>query len=148
MNALAALLALEARDEPWPIDAKDRFPQDEASRQQAFIRDAHIVCPGVDIVAIPNAGKRTRWEQQQRRREGMKAGALDLVCTWAPTHRRDRGTAFIEFKDGTSMPDGNQVDRLNLLYRWGHNVAVVRTAASAFQFLKGCGAPVHLRDAG
>ena len=125
----------EAPDLAWHIDPRDKDPRNEDARQAAFIRDARIVCPGVDIVAIPNAGRRTRWEAAKRKREGMKAGALDLVCTW------NRGVAFIEFKNGTDGPDANQRDRLNMLTRWGHWCGVFRQEASALAFLRACGAP-------
>lgn len=145
MNAFAALLA-EMPDEPWHIDAKDRFPESEDARQAALLRDARIICPAVDIFAVPNAGKRTRWEAAKRKREGMRAGVLDLVCTWKPTRPSDRGVAFIEMKDGTSMPDDNQRERLNRYYRCGLPCGVFRTAASAIAFLASCGAPVLVRE--
>lgn len=117
------------------MDPRDKDPRDEDARQSAFLRDAHILCPGVDIFAVPNAGKRTRWEQHKRTREGMKAGALDLVASW------HGGVAFIEFKNGTEKPDPNQSDRLDLYVRQGHHCGVFRQEKSALDFLRRCGAP-------
>ena len=81
-------------DEPWHIDPKDSDPRDELKRQSAFLRDAKVVCPGVDIFAVPNAAKRSQWAAAKAKREGMTAGVLDLVATW-----KGGGSAFLEFKD-------------------------------------------------
>lgn len=123
-------------DLPWHIDAKDRDPRPEEKRQLAFLNAARIMCPGVDIFAVPNGGKRSQWAAMKARREGMKAGALDLVCTWTGS-----GVAFLEFKDGSSTPDANQRERLNLHTRQGHNCGVFRQEASALEYLRQCGAP-------
>lgn len=134
MNAFAAFLT-EPDIPAWHCDPRDKDPRAEDARQSAFLRDAHILCPGVDIFAVPNAGKRTRWEQHKRTREGMKAGALDLVATWAG------GVAFLEFKNGTEPPDQNQRDRLAMYVRQGHHAGVFRQERSALLWLRGLGAP-------
>ncbi len=142
MSAFAAFDALEdGADEPWHIDPCDQFPEDEDARQAEFNRQARLLCPGVDIFAVPNAGRRTRWEAAKRKREGMKAGVLDIVCEWQPTRRDDRGVAFLEFKNGSEMPDANQRARLNRYYQRGHACGVFRTAATALEFLRAAGAP-------
>jgi hypothetical protein len=87
---------LEERDLPWHIDAKDKDPRPEEKRQLAFLNAARMMCPAVAIFAVPNGGKRSQWAAMKAKREGMKAGVLDLVCTWPG------GVAFLEFKDGTS----------------------------------------------
>jgi hypothetical protein len=125
----------ELADEPWPIDPKDKDPRSEEQRQAALLKQARMLCPAVDFVAIPNAGRRTMWEARKRQREGMKAGALDLVVTWPG------GVAFIEMKNGRDMPDANQRERLNKLHRWGHRVGVFRHELSALKWLQGLGAP-------
>jgi hypothetical protein len=122
-------------DLAWHIDAKDKDPRSEEKRQIAFLRDARILCPAVAIFAVPNGGKRSQWAAMKAKREGMKAGVLDLVATW------DGGVAFLEFKDGSSMPDENQRERLNLLTRQGHHCGVFRQEHSALAFLRSCGAP-------
>jgi hypothetical protein len=130
------LLALEETDDlGWWIDPKDADPRSEERRQTAFLRDARMLCPAVDIFAVPNGGRRTQWEANKAKREGLKAGALDLVCTWTA------GVAFIEFKNGTAMPDANQRDRLNLLMRQHHHCGVFRQERSAIMFLHRVGAP-------
>jgi len=123
-------------DEAWHIDARDNDPRDELKRQSAFLRDAKIICPGVDIFAVPNAAKRTQWAANKAKREGLTAGVLDLVATW-----KGGGSAFLEFKNGKEMPDANQRDRLNMLTRQGHHCGVFRQEKSALEFLRRCGAP-------
>ncbi|ODP39271.1 hypothetical protein [Sphingomonas turrisvirgatae] len=139
MNMFAAL-ETPLTDEPWHIDPRDRDPRSEDERVAAALRMAHMICPAVDIVAIPNAGRRSRWEANARKREGMKAGALDWVVTWRP-HLGDRGVAYVEWKDGTGTPDANQRDRLNMLFRMGHHVGVFRREDSFFAWLRALGAP-------
>lgn len=134
--SLTSFLDLEEHaDLAWHIDPRDKDPRCEEKRQLAFLRDAKILCPAVDIFAVPNGGKRSQWAAMKAKREGMRAGALDLVCTW------NRGVAFIEFKDGTSMPDANQRERLNLYVRQGHHCGVFRQEKSALEFLRSIGAP-------
>jgi hypothetical protein len=126
---------LEEQDLPWHIDAKDKDPRSEEKRQLAFLNAARMLCPAVAIFAVPNGGKRSQWAAMKAKREGMKAGVLDLVCTWPG------GVAFLEFKNGHDMPDANQRERLNLLTRQGHHCGVFRQEASALRFLRDCGAP-------
>lgn len=124
----------------WWIDPKDVDPRSEELRQVAVLRMGRILCPAVSFVAIPNGIKRTQWEMNKALREGMKAGALDLVATWAPTNLTP-GVAFIEMKDGTKMPDQNQRDRLNLYTIQGHLCGVFRQEKSVMDFLRRHGAP-------
>jgi len=132
----SAFLDLEDHEDlAWHIDPRDKDPRPEEKRQLAFLRDAKLLCPSVDIFAVPNGGKRSQWAANKARREGMRAGALDLVCTW------NRGVAFIEFKDGTSMPDRNQRERLNMYVRQGHHCGVFRQERSALEYLRSIGAP-------
>ena len=142
MNAPSFFRDLEAPllDEPWHLDPRDNDPRSEDDRVAAAIRRARLICPAVDIVAIPNAGRRSRWEVNQRKREGMKAGALDWVVTWNPGVS-GRGVAFPEWKNGTDMPDQNQRDRLNMLFRMGHHCGVFRREDSFFAWLRALGAP-------
>jgi len=137
MTAFDDLLSLgESQASTWHIDARDKDPRGETERQLEALRLARIHCPAVDIIAVPNAGRRTRWEVAQRRREGMKAGALDWVVTW------NHGVAFCEWKDGSEMPTSNQSDRLDMYQRWGFHCGVFRRADSFFAWLSECGAPV------
>ena len=72
MNALGIFPADNEADEPWHIDPKDADPRDELKRQSAFLRDAKMICPGVDIFAVPNAAKRSQWAVNKAKREGLK----------------------------------------------------------------------------
>lgn len=136
MADLALLLDIEEYDDlPWHIDPRDKDPRPEEKRQLAFLNAARMMCPAVDVFAVPNGGKRSQWAAMKAKREGMKAGVLDLVCTW------NRGVAFIEFKDGSAMPDANQRERLNMLTRQGHWCGVFRQETSALEFLRSVGAP-------
>lgn len=126
----------EALDAGWHCDPKDADPRPEETRQLAFLRAAKMLCPAVDIFAVPNGGKRSQWAAMKAKREGMRAGVLDLVCTWP-----GGGVAFVEFKNGTDMPDANQRERLNLYMRQNHHCGVFRQEKSALEFLQRAGAP-------
>lgn len=134
MNAFAGLLE-EAPPLRWHEDPRDKDPRPEDARQSAFLREARKLCPAVDIVAVPNAGRRGQKALNQRLREGLRPGALDLFATWPG------GVAFLEFKNGTDVPDANQRDRLRLYLRQGHHCGVFRQEDSAIAFLRRCGAP-------
>jgi hypothetical protein len=136
---LARLLADQCPDEPWFIEPKDKLAQDEDARQAEFLRLLPYVAPSLLVWAVPNAGRRTRWEAAKRKREGMRKGALDLTITW------NHGSAYAEFKDGRDMPTEDQRDVLNRLYRQGHRCGVFRTAECLFAHLHEWGAPVCLR---
>ena len=123
-------------DEAWFIEAKDRDPRPEETRQIAVLRDANMLCPAVAIFAVPNGGKRSQWAAMKAKREGMRAGVLDLVATWP-----GGGIAFIEMKNGTDMPDANQRERLNMLVRQSHHCGVFRSARTVLEALRSWGAP-------
>lgn len=139
-------LAIEQPDEPWHLDPRDKDPRSEGQRQLGVLKMARMICPSLDFIAIPNAGKRSQWEASQRKREGMTAGALDLVVTWEPQWAAGvygwvPGIAFVEMKNGTTMPDDNQRDRLNMYHRWGFRCGVFRQERSLMRWLKDAGAP-------
>jgi hypothetical protein len=140
VSALADLLALEdGPDEPWFIEPRDKFGVAEEARQQEFLRLLPYVAPALNVWAVPNAAKRTRWEVAQAKREGMKSGALDLTITW------NHGAAYAEFKNGTEGPTGNQRAMLNTLYRQGHRCGVFRNAETLFAALDEWGAPIDIK---
>lgn len=125
----------EQPDLPWFLEPKDTNPASELRRQTLFLSRAAARCPGVDVLAIPNAGKRSDWERIQRWREGARAGALDLVLTWPG------GVFFAEMKDGKGMPTRAQRDRLNRYHRQGHHCGVYRNADTLLEHLQRAGAP-------
>ena len=125
----------ELTDAPWFIEPRDKDPRSEEARQMAVLRDARILCPAVVIFSVPNAGRRTQWEVNKAKREGLRAGVCDLVCVW------NRGVAFIEMKDGQKMPTPAQRDFLNSLQRAGHWCGVFRQEKTVLDFLRQAGAP-------
>lgn len=120
------------------VEPKDNDPASELSRQSLFIKAmSYTDSKKVDVIAVPNGSKRTPWQQIQAKREGMKAGASDLIVTW------DGGIVFAEFKDGQAMPRKEQHKWLNQKVIWGFNTGVFRTAAGLILFLHRNGAPLH-----
>lgn len=132
-------------DQPWFIEPRDRDPASEVARQATFLSRVRIVAPGVHVIAVPNAGRRSNWEALERYREGMRGGALDLVISWAP-HGTSRGVYFAEFKNGTKMPTQAQREELNLLFRQGHHCGVYRQADTLLGHLRAAGAPFISRE--
>lgn len=131
----------QGADEPWFMQAMDNDPADEFDRQRAFVNWMEKHAKGVDVVAIPNAGRGTDWERRRRWAEGARRGALDLVVTWCPTRPGDRGVFFPEFKDGRKGPDRDQRDRLNRYFRMGHGCGVYRTKEVLIEHLRAAGCP-------
>jgi hypothetical protein len=76
------------------------------------------------MFAIPNAGKRTKWERGRLLAEGMKAGVPD-VCL--PVRTRYFGALWIEHKTKTGVLSPEQKVWHGLLKSCGHNVIVSRS---------------------
>jgi hypothetical protein len=138
MNAFAHLPADEPLRETldpgiW-VEPKDKDATAEVTRQSALVNvlRKHSRCV---VFAVPNAA-RSESAKLRQHREGAVYGAADLVITWAG------GVAFVEMKDGKSMPRDNQVAFLNRLKRQDHHVAVCRTPMGAMRWLRAIGAPV------
>ena len=117
---------------PFHIDPRDtQGATDELTTQVQFRKIMRAVAPEVMLVAVPNAGKRSRWEAMQRGREGMVAGFPDLMAL------HQGRTALMEFKSGTGTLQDNQIDVLNKLVRQDFPVGVFRSADSAVAWLQG-----------
>ncbi len=130
---------LDDRDLPraaWHRDPPDNHPASEFDRQRAFVNWMARHAPQIDVVAIPNASRGGDWERIRRQREGAKAGALDLIITWAG------GVCFAEFKNGRDGPSPAQRDRLERYARMGHHCGLFRTARSLVAYLRRVGCPV------
>jgi hypothetical protein len=95
-----------------------------------------IMAPGVSIVAVPNAAKRTQWAAQRAKREGMAAGFPDILCFW-----KGPGVAAIEFKAHAGKLSANQIEWLDRLTEIGIPATVSRDADHAVEFLRQAGAP-------
>lgn len=101
-----------------------------------FRSRARILCPGVSIVAVPNAAKRTQWAANQAKREGMATGFPDLMCLWS-----GGSVCFIEFKAEKGRLSVAQSEWLERLADLGFSATVSRDPDHALQFLRDQGAP-------
>lgn len=110
--------------------------QTEIQIQTLFRSRARILCPAVAIVAVPNAGKRTRWAAAQAKREGLATGFPDVLCFWPGS-----GVAAIEFKTAKGRTSENQAEWIERLNEMGIPAAVMRDADAALHFLREQGAP-------
>lgn len=104
--------------------------QDELAIQVAFRREVRKLAPTVKLVAIPNAGRRSAWEQIKRAKEGLTSGFPDLMAL------HQGRVAFIEFKAGTGSIDVKQVDQMNWLWRNSFPVGAFRAVDTAVAFLR------------
>lgn len=96
-----------------------------------FRSRCRIICPGVSLVAIPNAAKRSQWAAQNAKREGMAAGFPDMMAL-APGK-----VAFLEFKSAKGRISDNQGEWLDRLHEMGFPCGVFRDADKAVEFLRG-----------
>src|SRR3546814_15500461 len=99
----------------------------EVSIQSLFRSRARILCPSVSIVAVPNAGKRSRWAAAQVKREGLATGFPDVICLFS--HGTDKAnavpvSAYTEFKQATGRLSENPKGGIDRLERMGFPVTV------------------------
>lgn len=118
------------------IEPKDSSPASEKARVVAFRQLLRLKLPAARVVAVPNAGKRGYKAQAQVKAEGLAKGFPDIIVMW------NGESAYLEFKNGKSMPSDDQAEWLNYLHRNGQPCAVVRTPEGALAFLKQAGWPV------
>lgn len=109
--------------------------QSEIQIQTLFRSRCRILCPAVSIIAIPNAGKRSQWEAQRAKREGLATGFPDIMAL-APGK-----VAFIEFKSAKGRLSDNQGEWLDRLHGMGFPCGVFRDADEAVEFLRSNGFP-------
>jgi hypothetical protein len=79
------------------------------------------VFPKTRVAAVPNGQKRTRWQQQQAKREGVSAGFPDLILVGD----RPGLVAFPEIKAKAVMSE-EQREWLVFMCVSGHNCGVFR----------------------
>lgn len=108
----------------------------ELQIQTLFRGRARMHCPAVQIVAVPNAGKRGQWAMNQALREGMRSGFPDIMC-FAPGGR----IAFIEFKAEKGVVDPKQRAWIEWLNASGFPAAICRDPDDALRFLEANGFP-------
>src|SRR5690348_14445569 len=109
--------------------------QSELAIQTLFRSRCRILCPRVSLVAIPNAGKRTQWQAQQAKREGLATGFPDMMAL-APGK-----VAFLEFKAVKGRLSDSQGEWLDRLHEMGFPCGVFRDADVAVEFLRANGFP-------
>lgn len=100
-----------------------------------FRSRCRIMCPGVSIVSIPNAAKRTQWAAQRAKREGLATGFPDIMALGPGK------VAFLEFKTAKGKLSDNQGEWLDRLHGMGFPCGVFRDADAAVEFLRGQGFP-------
>jgi len=120
----------------FPVEPKDKLPDDEATRQSNFRAMLRYVGPAITSWAVPNAGKRGFKAQARAKKEGLTAGVFDEHYAW------NHGIAFLEWKDGGGSMSDAQIDWGNALVDRGFRVACVRTPAFALALFTEWGAPV------
>lgn len=108
----------------------------ELQIQIAFRNQMKKLAPDVMIVAIPNEGKRSKWEAIKRGREGLYPGFPDIMVLY------DGKCRFIEFKAGTGALSDNQIDCFNALVARNHTIGVFRSADTAIEWLRRTGVPI------
>lgn len=114
----------------YHIDPRHNGSLSEATIQRRFLDVMAMVAPKVLLVGIPNAGRRSRWEGQQRKREGMVAGFPDVLAFF------DGGVMAIEFKSGKGSLSKEQKATLDRLVGLGIQVAVFRDETNAIEFVR------------
>lgn len=115
----------------------------ELAEQQALRKRLYYSAPSVQVVAIPNAARRTQWEARRAKQEGLATGFPDLLCIWP-----GGGIAFVEMKraKGGTVSE-NQREWIERLQGYGFPAAVCRGADAAMEFLRSAGAPIRERAA-
>jgi hypothetical protein len=116
-------------------EPKDGDPASEWQRQRLFLKLAKQLCPRVLVFAVPNAGRRSQWEANKAKGEGLRAGVCDLILVWPGS------VFFAEFKAGKSMPKPAQVEFLNAMAMRCHHCGVYRKPETLIEHLRAAGAP-------
>lgn len=116
---------------PFHVDPRHQGSENELAVQVAFRAKMRDAAPQVELVGIPNAGKRTAWEKRQRGKEGMVKGFPDMLAMF------NGQTCGLEFKSGSGSLSPEQIDCLNRLASKGFSVGVFRSADTALKWLRG-----------
>lgn len=85
------------------------------------------------MYAIPNGGKRHKMVAIKLKREGVKAGVLDIHL---PVARGKFIGLWIEMKYGKNKPSKNQSAWIDALRLEGHRVEVCYSAGEAIEVIK------------
>lgn len=108
---------------------KLRIAETEIAVQKVMLRTIAVMFPHSRAAAVPNGQKRTRWQQQRAKAEGMSSGFPDLIVTgpsnWGLGIMHPL-VAFIEVKASAPMSP-EQRDWLDFLHNAGHCCGVFRS---------------------
>jgi hypothetical protein len=119
-------------DYPFHYDPpKVRISDAEIVVQKACLRMIPIFFPRSRAAAVPNGQKRTRWQQQRAKAEGMAAGFTDMLVIGPAgitegLFTQPGRTAFIEVKALAPLTP-EQRDWLDFLHACGHHCGVFRS---------------------
>ena len=115
----------------------------EHDTQAAFFQAMALKnIPGVELMhAIPNGGHRHIAVAAKLKKEGVKAGVLDVQ--W-PVARGGYIGLAIEFKHGTNGPSREQVARITALQKEGWCVAVCWDWQAAVRVVEGYSGMMHV----
>jgi hypothetical protein len=100
---------------------KLRISDSEIVVQKACLRSIAVMFRHTRVAAVPNGQKRTVWQAQRAKAEGMSSGFPDLVIV-GPAQR----TAYCEIK-AESQLTLEQKGWLNFLVETGHFCGVFRS---------------------
>ncbi len=118
------------------VEPRDRSTANEEARQATWVALMRKTARACMVVAVPNGARRTRWEANKAKREGLLAGFPDTITYWSD------GGALIEWKDAAGKPSDAQIETLNWLHARGQSVAICRSPEGAMAWLRSIGAPV------
>lgn len=121
-------------DYAWHYDPpKARISDSELVVQKVCRRSVAILLPNTRLVAIPNGQKRTRWQQQQAKSEGMSKGFPDLIAVC-----RNGLVAFPEIKAKAALSP-EQREWLDWLHVSSHFCGVFRSDQTLVDALRSWG---------
>ncbi len=104
-----------------------RISDSEIVVQKVCLKMIAKLFPDTRVAAVPNAGKRSRWEQGRAKAEGMSKGFPDLILVGGAGLRIIHPVvAFVELKAKAAMTP-EQKDWLLFLVDCGHNCGVFRS---------------------
>lgn len=109
----------------------------EAKEQEVVFEWARLQkCkyPELDLLyAIPNAGKRSRFEGNNMVKQGLRAGVPDICL---PVAKHHWSGLYIELKVGRNKTSELQDEWIEKLRKYGHKVEVCYGAESAINAIK------------
>ena len=93
----------------------------ESKIQQSCVLWFHVAYPNYVILSIPNGGSRNRMEAANMKREGLLAGAADLLII------AERAILFVEMKTEKGRQQETQKIFQQNVERLGHSYKICRS---------------------